>query len=67
MSGTAGNTYLHREFYPEGQDAEVGYPRGLGKNHTEIGKKSVKLFPFLKIFCYAHRFMLSPTVMKEGS
>lgn len=67
MSSTSENPYLHREFYPEGQDPEVGYPRDLGKNHTRMGKKSVKLFSFLKILCYAHRFMLSPAVMKEAS
>lgn len=67
MSGTAENPYLHREFYPEGQDPEVGYPRDLGKNQAGMEKKSVKFFSFLKIFCYTHRFMLSPTVMREAS
>ena len=38
MSGTAENPYLHKEFYPEGQDPEVGYPRDLRQKQAQMEK-----------------------------
>ena len=38
MTGTAGEPYPERELPPEGQDAEVGYPRDIGQNQMQFVK-----------------------------
>lgn len=66
MSSTAENPYLHREFYPEGQDPEVGYPRDLGKNHTRMGKKISEIIFFPKDTLLCSQIHAQPSCHERG-
>lgn len=46
-----------------GKKLEIDYLRDLGKNKTELGKKSMKFF--LMIFCYNYRSVILKDFIQE--